>query len=64
MAAPSSTSSVLAALAGNTFITVLKFAAFALSGSGAMLSEAIHTATSRTGSPRPIEVGEETLDEG
>jgi zinc transporter 9 len=39
----STSSSVIAALIGNGFITVLKFAAFAVSGSGAMLSEAIHS---------------------
>lgn len=36
--------SVIAALLGNTFVTVIKFIAFAVSGSGAMLSEAIHSA--------------------
>ncbi|MBI5366344.1 MAG: cation diffusion facilitator family transporter [Planctomycetes bacterium] len=44
MAAPSSLKAVVAALAGNTFVTAIKFGAFALSGSGAMLSEAIHSA--------------------
>lgn len=34
----------MAALAGNTFVTLIKFVAFVLSGSGAMLSEAIHSA--------------------
>jgi zinc transporter 9 len=34
---------VVAALGANTFITVIKFVAFAFSGSGAMLSEAIHS---------------------
>ena len=34
---------MLAALAGNTVLTVIKFAAFAFSGSGAMLSESIHS---------------------
>lgn len=42
--APSSKNSVVAALFGNGFVTVIKFIAFALSGSGAMLSEAIHSA--------------------
>jgi zinc transporter 9 len=31
------------ALAGNTFVTIIKLIAFVLSGSGAMLSEAIHS---------------------
>ena len=45
MAAPSSSvKAVLAALAANSFVTVIKVVAFALSGSGAMLSEAIHSA--------------------
>jgi zinc transporter 9 len=34
---------VLAAVAANSLVTVLKFVAFVLSGSGAMLSEAIHS---------------------
>ena len=34
---------VLTAVAVNVFITIIKFAAFALSGSGAMFSEAMHT---------------------
>ena len=34
---------VFAALAGNSFLTVVKFIAFVMSGSGAMLSEAIHS---------------------
>ena len=33
---------VLTAVAVNVFITIIKFAAFALSGSGAMFSEAMH----------------------
>lgn len=39
----SSVKTVLAALAANSFVTLIKFAAFFLSGSGAMLSEAIHS---------------------
>ncbi|MFO0550302.1 MAG: cation diffusion facilitator family transporter [Polyangiaceae bacterium] len=44
MASSESTKSVVAALAGNVFVTLIKFLAFAISGSGAMLSEAIHSA--------------------
>jgi zinc transporter 9 len=44
MASTSSLRTVIAALSGNTFVTLVKFIAFALSGSGAMLSEAIHSA--------------------
>lgn len=45
MAAPvSSVKTVTAALAGNLAVTLLKIGAFLLSGSGAMLSEAIHSA--------------------
>lgn len=43
MAASSSKSAVMIALFGNGFLTVIKFIAFAISGSGAMLSEAIHS---------------------
>jgi zinc transporter 9 len=39
---------VVLALSGNALVTVIKFIAFALSGSGAMLSEAIHS-TADTG---------------
>ena len=41
--AASSTSAVFSALIGNGFLTVLKFAVWSVSGSGAMFSEAIHT---------------------
>jgi zinc transporter 9 len=40
----SSVKSVVAALLGNTFVTIIKLIAFIMSGSGAMLSEAIHSA--------------------
>ena len=43
MSQPSSFKAVVAALIGNVLITIAKFVAFALSGSGAMLSEAIHS---------------------
>ncbi len=41
--AGSSQKSVVAAIAGNFVVTVLKFGAFLASGSGAMMSEAIHS---------------------
>lgn len=41
--AASNRNAVVAALIGNSFLTALKFAAFLVSGSGAMLSEAIHS---------------------
>ena len=41
--AASSVKAVIAALIGNTFVTAIKLIAFVLSGSGAMLSEAIHS---------------------
>jgi zinc transporter 9 len=44
VATPSSVKAVVAALLGNIFVTVIKLVAFLLSGSGAMLSEAIHSA--------------------
>ncbi|RYZ36824.1 MAG: cation diffusion facilitator family transporter [Myxococcaceae bacterium] len=45
MAAPaSSLKAVIVALSGNVLVTLIKFIAFLLSGSGAMLSEAIHSA--------------------
>lgn len=43
MAATSSEKSVLVALAVNTVLTVVKTVAFVMTGSGAMLSEAIHS---------------------
>ncbi len=42
--ASGSASAVVTALLGNTFVTAIKLVAFLLSGSGAMLSEAIHSA--------------------
>src|SRR5688572_26352876 len=44
VATASSLKSVVAALLGNSFVCVIKLVAFVLSGSGAMLSEAIHSA--------------------
>jgi zinc transporter 9 len=41
--AASSSASVLAALAGNSFVTLIKVVGFLASGSGAMLSEAVHS---------------------
>ncbi len=41
--AVSNRGAVFLALVGNTFVTGIKFAAFSISGSGAMLSEAIHS---------------------
>jgi len=43
MANPSSKTAVTAAIVGNAFVMVAKFVAFLFTGSGAMLSEAIHT---------------------
>lgn len=43
MANPSSKTAVMAAIAGNAIVMVAKFVAFLFTGSGAMLSEAIHT---------------------
>ena len=44
MAGSTSARTVITALAGNSFVTIIKLVAFLLSGSGAMLSEAIHSA--------------------
>jgi zinc transporter 9 len=44
MGSSGSLSAVVVALVGNTFVTAIKLIAFGLSGSGAMLSEAIHSA--------------------
>ncbi|HWO26650.1 MAG TPA: cation diffusion facilitator family transporter [Kofleriaceae bacterium] len=44
MAAPGSLTTVVMALAGNAFVTAIKLIGFVLSGSGAMLSEAVHSA--------------------
>lgn len=44
MAADGSKVAVAAALVGNTFLMIGKFVVFGITGSGAMLSEAIHTA--------------------
>lgn len=41
--AANNTGAVVSALVANSFLTVLKFAAFAVSGSGAMLSEGFHS---------------------
>ena len=43
MAAGGSTTAVVMALVGNSFLTVLKFVTFLFSGSGAMLSESVHS---------------------
>lgn len=57
MAAPaSSVKAVLTALTANSVVTVLKFIAFFLSGSGAMLSEAIHS-TADTGNQLLLFIG-------
>ena len=44
MAGPTSARTVLTALVGNSFVMIIKFVAFLMSGSGSMLSEAIHSA--------------------
>ncbi len=44
MAGPTSARTVLTALVGNAFVMIIKFVAFLASGSGSMLSEAIHSA--------------------
>jgi len=43
MAADHSKSAIMKAIVGNAFITVVKFIAWAVSGSGSMLSETIHS---------------------
>ncbi|MFH1131711.1 MAG: cation diffusion facilitator family transporter [Pseudomonadota bacterium] len=43
MAGPKSSTAVLAAIAGNSMVMVTKFVAFLVTGSGAMLSEGIHS---------------------
>ena len=43
MASSTSAKTVITALAGNAFVTIIKIVAFMLSGSGSMLSEAIHS---------------------
>jgi zinc transporter 9 len=43
MASPSSKTAVAAAIVGNALVMVANFVAFMFTGSGAMLSEAIHT---------------------
>ena len=43
MAGDASKGAVVLAVVGNSFLTVLKFVTFLLSGSGAMLSEALHS---------------------
>lgn len=43
MAAGGSRVAVVAAIVGNTFVMIAKFVAFAVTGSGAMLSEGIHS---------------------
>ena len=47
---------VIAALVGNAFLTIIKIVAFAVSGSGAMLSEGIHSAAD-TGNQGLLYVG-------
>ena len=47
---------VMAALAGNIFITVIKFTGFILTGSSAMFSEAVHTAAD-TGNQALLMIG-------
>lgn len=56
MATPSSLPAVIAALSANAFVTIIKFVAFFLSGSGAMLSEAIHS-TADTGNQLLLFIG-------
>ena len=43
MAGSSAETSVIAALVVNTVLTIVKFVAFSVTGSGAMLSETIHS---------------------